>query len=249
MIHPTTHRWSRVLFAPVIKCFEYLSAHHPVLLMRIRYFLLFHRFPNLKHPRNLNEKILYLKLFTDTTSWVNLTDKYRVRRFVESRGLSRILVQLYAVWHSDNEISLDSLPNAFILKANNGGGNSSCRIVPDKAALSEAERDDIRSHVSRWLRTTYAHNIAAEPQIRDIVPCVIAEQLLPVTEEESSVVDYKFWCFNGEPDFVYVISDRKGHMAHVMPYSLDWHPHPEWCVPTAELPLSQTYACQFRGDG
>ena len=92
MIHPTTNKWSRIVFAPVIWFFNILSEYNPVLLIKIRYFLLFRKFPNLEDPKDLNEKILYLKLFTDTSKWTDLTDKYKVRKFVEEKGLGNHLV-------------------------------------------------------------------------------------------------------------------------------------------------------------
>ena len=238
MIHPTTNKWTRVLFAPVIWFFNFLSEHNPVLLIRIRYFLLFQKLPNLKNPRNLNEKILYLKLFTDTSKWTDLTDKYKVRKYVEERGLSQYLVPLLSVWSKIEDFDLESLPNAFIIKANNGGGNVSVKVVQDKNELCESEVAELRNLVNKWLHTTYKRNLSAEPQIRDIVPCVVVEELLPLEEGKNSLIDYKIWCFNGKAYYIWVVNDRIGLDTHVMTYDLNWEAHPEYSISTNHYKLA-----------
>ena len=85
----STNKTLSVILAPVIKFCEYLGNHHPVLLVKIRYFAKFKKMPNLKNPQDLNEKILWLKLFSDTTKWTELADKYKVRKYVESLGLGK----------------------------------------------------------------------------------------------------------------------------------------------------------------
>lgn len=64
-----------------------ILVHFPVTVVRLRYLLRFKRLPNLKNPHDLNEKILYLKLFSDTTIWSRLADKVLVRDYVKACGL------------------------------------------------------------------------------------------------------------------------------------------------------------------
>ena len=75
-----------------------MGEHYPVTLVRLRYLARFHRQPDLKNPIDLNEKILYLKLFTDTSEWTRLADNYKVRDYVCSCGLEDILIPLYGTW-------------------------------------------------------------------------------------------------------------------------------------------------------
>lgn len=85
----------------------------PVKLTRLRYRELFGEEPNLENPQTLNEKILWLKLFSDTSRWTKLADKYRVREYVKQCGLEWMLNDLYGVWESAEEIDFS------------GGGESS----------------------------------------------------------------------------------------------------------------------------
>ncbi len=238
MIHPTTKKWTKILFSPIIAFFGFLSVHNPKLLIQIRYFLLFHRLPDLKNPKNLNEKILYLKLFTDTAKWTDLTDKYKVREYVEEKGLGDFLVPLLAVWKNIDDINYDDLPNSFIMKANNGGGNTSVKVIKDKSKLSSSDKKQIRSLVEKWLNTSYKKNLAAEPQVRDMKPCVVVEELLQADEGKQSLVDYKIWCFNGKAYYIWVVNDRVGLDTHVMTYDLNWVGHPEYSISTNHYKLA-----------
>jgi len=204
-----------------------MGNHYPTTLVKIRYFVRFRRFPDLKNPEDLNEKILYQKLFTDTSMWTKCADKYEVRKWVEDYGLGKYLVKLYGAWYNASDFKLADLPQSFILKANNGDGKSSNLIIKDKNKYNE---DDIRAIINRWLNLKNIGALSAEPQYKGIKPCVIAEELLPIEEGKKSLVDYKIWCFNGKPSYIWVCSDRDSNGTDVMTYDLNWTPHPEYSV-------------------
>ena len=69
-----------------------------------------------------------------------------------------------------------------------------------------------------------------------MIPCIIAEELLPIPSGYNSLVDYKIWCINGEAKYIWTCCDRDedGGGADVMTYDLDWNPHPEFSVFTSE---------------
>lgn len=234
MFHPTLSKSGRILFAPMIKFCEFLGKHHPVLLVQIRYFVVFKKFANLKHPKNLNEKILYTKLFTDTSRWPDLVDKFKVRSHIESLGLKDTLVDLYGVWYDVDSFAnaFATLPNSFILKANNGEGKGTNLVIKDKRIYEGAKFNELKEIISFWLSRKNIGALIAEPQYEDIVPCVIAEELLPLSEEQSSLTDYKLWCFNGKPYYTWVCNDRSkgGNSAHVMSYDAEWNTHPEFSI-------------------
>ena len=51
----------------------------PIQVARLKYYYKFHRMPDFEHPRDLNEKINWLKFYGDTSRGAYLTDKYKVR--------------------------------------------------------------------------------------------------------------------------------------------------------------------------
>lgn len=89
-----------------------ILVNFPVAVVKMRYLMRFKRLPNLKNPHDLNEKILYQKLYTDTTLWSRLADKVLVRDYVKDCGLESILTNLYAVWDKATDICFDELPDA-----------------------------------------------------------------------------------------------------------------------------------------
>ena len=160
-----------------------------------------------------------------------MADKYEVRNYVESLGLGDTLVKLYAVWFSKEEVDFDSLPETFIIKANNGDGKGTNEIVR-KTELTEEKRRELLNVIDKWLNRKNIGALHAEPHYKNIPPCVIAEEVLPCDPGTTSLTDYKIWCFNGKAYYIWICNDRSagGNSAHVMTYDLDWNPHPEFSV-------------------
>lgn len=231
MFHPTLNRSTRILFAPLIKLCEYMGNHHSVTLLKIRYYYVFRKKLNLKNPVDLNEKILWAKLFSDTSQWTELADKYKVRKYVESLGLKDILVKLYAVWAKVEDVDFDSLPATFIIKVNNGDGKGTNKIIR-KEELTEERKTELLKVINGWLHRKNVGALHAEPQYKKMVPCVIAEEVLPLEPGTTTLTDYKIWCFNGKAYYVWICNDRSkdGNSAHVMTYDLNWTAHPEFSV-------------------
>lgn len=205
-----------------------ICACSPVITVKIRYFLRFKHFPNLNNPQDLNEKILYLKLYSDTTEWTRLADKYKVREYVKSCGLESILVPLYGAWERVEDIPFDDLPQQFILKANNGDGKGT-NVKIDKAKMTEEDWQMLRKRLQGWLDSKYIGALSGEPHYNGIKPMILAEELLPSNDDEKSLIDYKLWCFNGEPFSFFICSERQedGYHATVDCYDLEWNRFPE----------------------
>lgn len=197
--------------------------------MRYRY--VFKKPIDLKNPKDLNEKILWAKLFSDTSKWTELADKYKVRKYVEDLGLGQYLVKLYAVWFDAKEVNFDTLPETFIIKANNGDGKGTNKIIR-KSELTDEKKAELAKMIDEWLHRKNIGALHAEPQYKGMKPCVIAEEVLPCDPGTTTLTDYKIWCFNGKAYYVWICNDRSasGNSAHVMTYDLDWNAHPEFSV-------------------
>lgn len=207
---------------------SWLGRNYPLTMIKVRYFLRFRKILNLKNPQTLNEKILWLSSKTDTAVWSELTDKYSVREFVKSRGLEDILTELYGVWSDASDIDFDRLPEKFILKPTHGSGN--VIIVPDK---NLADRNDLVTKLNGCLAVRYGELEGGMHYFR-IAPRVVAEELLQNDEVSAkysdSVIDYKIWCFNGRPSYVWTCLNRKTDYAEVMLYDTEWNAVPQYCV-------------------
>lgn len=199
----------------------------PMQVASLKHFYKFHKFPDYKHPKDLNEKINWLKFYGDTSRWADLADKYKVRQYIESLGLKDILVKLYGHWNKASDMNWDSLPNQFVLKVNNGCGD--VLICTDKNKLSKSE---VIEKYDKLVSMKYG-DVTGEPHYAKITPCVIAEDLLDINKQSiktSSLIDYKIWCLNGKPYCVWCAWNRSKQGTDSGIYDLEWHYRPEWSV-------------------
>ncbi|MBR1927805.1 MAG: hypothetical protein IJ840_08695, partial [Bacteroidales bacterium] len=152
-----------------------------------------------EHPRDINEKIQWLMCFSDTSMWTLCADKYRVREYVESKGLGEILIPLLGVWKKAEDIDFDSLPDKFAIKCNHDSGSTHL-IDKEKGFDPEA----VRSALAKDLRKRFGY-YHGELYYNKIKPLVIAEGFVPPDNDEltRSPVDYKVWCFDGKPHAVW----------------------------------------------
>ncbi len=157
------------------------------------------RSPDLDNPRDMNEKILALSFGSDTSRWSVLADKYGVREELAAMGLGDILVPLYQVADSADEMDFDSLPDSFVLKTTDGFSRT--LVVRDK---NKADLDGIRSTLRKWMKE---RSVGDEPHYSRIQRRIIAEKLLPAPEGFGPT-DYKIICCNGEPLYCFVCSNR-----------------------------------------
>lgn len=205
-----------------------MVALNPKKEMERVYKKVFHKMPDIDHPTNLIEKIYWLQLHSDTSMWTKCADKYNVREYLHDLGLDSYLPQLYGKWDSVEEIRFDELPNKYILKTNNGCGT--CIIVKN----NDKDVESIKKQLKQWLIVPYGWS-GAQIHYTRIRPCIIAEQLLENSPKDilvspDSLIDYKIWCFNGEPECILVVYGRKGHNAHLALYDLEWNPIPDYLV-------------------
>ena len=86
----------------------------------LRYRERFSTTPNLKTPKTLNEKILWLKFNTYYNNQLvkQCADKYAVRKYIASKNCDEILNELLAVYETPEEIDWEILPNQFVIKLN-----------------------------------------------------------------------------------------------------------------------------------
>lgn len=180
---------------------------------------------NWSTPTDINEKINWMKFYSDTSEWSLLADKYRVRDFIVKRVGSDYLIPLLGVYDNVEDIDFSKLPDSFVLKTNNGAG--SVLVITDKHNLDEVQ---VKKKLMRWLKTDFGRS-HAEPHYCKIKPCIIAEDLL-VEESKisSSLIDYKIWCFDGKPFGTWCCFNRKGFHADTEWHDLDWNFRPEWSI-------------------
>ncbi len=199
-------------------------------LASLRFRLKFHRWPNISHPTDLNEKILALMFRSDTSEWTRLADKYAVREYVESKGLGHILPKLYGVYDRVEDIDFDTLPEHCAVKT-----TSSCGCVLIYDGKKRPDAGVARKKLKKWLRGSYGY-ATAEPHYTHIRNRIIVEELIEKDRPgDTSLTDYKIWYMNGKPELVMVCTERniENHKAKFDFFSLpDWKPMVNYLHPS-----------------
>lgn len=216
------------IFSPLVAMTRWLGRNHPETLVRIRYFARFHKFLNLKNPKTLNEKIQYLSFRTDTSRWTPLSDKHAVREYIKEKGLEDILIPQFAHYTSADQIDFSKLPSQFVIKTTHGSGD--VLIVNDK---SKFDQNKVRQYFAKMLKHKYGELEGGQHYMR-LTPGITVEALLEIGKEadnfSKSLVDYKFWCFNGEPQWCWICYNRDKHNKDTILYDNNWNPHFEYLL-------------------
>lgn len=176
---------------------------------------------DLSNLKTFNEKIQWLKLFDHNNLYTILADKYLVREYVKDKIGEQYLTKLYNVWDSANLIDFDQLPEQFVLKTNHASGTNI--ICSNKNALGEI--DLVVKKLNKWLKIDY-HLLGKEWAYKNIKRKIICEELLTMPNGED-LVDYKFMCFNGKCEYIFICSNRYSENGlNVDFYDTKWEKQP-----------------------
>jgi len=183
-------------------------------LSKIYYRIVMKQKLSFDNPKTFNEKLQWMKLYyyPNNDRVVQCADKYAVREYVNERGLGDTLTPLLGSWLRPEEIDWEQLPSQFVLKCNHGCAYNI--ICEDKETLNKRA---VISQLNKWLKEDFgAFNL--ELHYSNIRPHrIICEEYLG-----SSISDYKFFCFNGVPKYLYIsedlVHDRQARIGY---YGLD----------------------------
>lgn len=170
---------------------------------------------NWNSPKKFTEKIQYIKLFGKNNEiQAILADKYLVRDWIKEKIGEEYLIPLIGVYDKFSDINFDDLPNSFVIKCNHDSG--SVTVVKDK---NKVDWKKLRYKYDYHVKTNFYY-FTLESHYSLIQPKIIIEQYLETSNED--VPDYKFLCFNGEPCYCWVDTDRFiEHKRNL--YDLDWN--------------------------
>ncbi|MCW4468346.1 glycosyltransferase [Flavobacterium sp. MFBS3-15] len=195
---------------------DYLSAYsdNDIKYVKAQYYLKNERHLNLEEPEEFMEKIQWLKLFHYTGAYKDFADKYEVRKYVRDKVGDHILNDIYGIYEYPEEIDLTELPNSFVLKCTHASGTNI--VVKDKRRLDWPKA---AKRLKKWLAANY-YKKSRERIYKDIHPRIIAEKYLSELAD-GSLIDYKFYCFHGKPEYV-LVKVNEGGTDKKCYYSMDW---------------------------
>lgn len=186
-----------LLMKPLIMTSKSLWSDTSDLYIQLMFLLKEGGWLNLKHPKTFNEKLNYLKNHYRNPIFTQMVDKYEVKDLVKNMIGGEFIVPCYGVWDKFEDIDFEKLPSTFVLKTtNDSSGTIVCR---DKSKL---DLDYCRLRLNRSLNLNYYYSFREWPY-KNVKPKILADQLLD--DHTGDVLrDYKFWCFDGKPTYMYL---------------------------------------------
>ncbi|WP_209330307.1 ATP-grasp fold amidoligase family protein [Lunatimonas salinarum] len=170
---------------------------------------------NLLRPKTFNEKINFIKIYSDNQLRVLVSDRIQVRKFVAEKAPSCSLIPLLWDGVDFSQSIYEMLPQKFVIKGNHG--SKMVKIV-DKDIHGYKEVSEL---TTKWLKTDY-YVRGRERNYKGLKRYLIVEELLK-TDKAAVPPDFKFFCFHGKVEFIQVDLDRfEDHRRNI--YNRDFQP-------------------------
>lgn len=151
---------------------------------------------NLENPVTYNEKLWWLKINNRDPLLTICSDKFKVRDYVEEKGLKHILTNIYGVHDNAEKVQFEKLPDKAFIKCTHGSGTN---VLFDKT-----KRFDEKSFEKKFnyaLKQNY-YLQSREWNYKNIEPQLIIEEYLDI-KDEKGLVDYRFLCFDGKVRLIF----------------------------------------------
>ena len=137
-----------------------------------------------------------------------------MRQFVKDQGCGEILNKLIWSGYDPEEIPFEILPEKYVIKVTHG---STFNILVKDG--KHADRRKIIKKCKKWLKAKFLP-CYGEWFYGKEKPRIIVEEYLE-TDDGKDLKDYKVFCFNGEPAYVRVDSDRfQNHKSDI--FDIEW---------------------------
>ncbi len=200
---------------------------------------------NLKNPKRLTEKIQWLKLYDNLEEKTYYTDKISVRDYFIKKLISegiqdgaKYLKKVLGIYNCFDEIDFQKLPNSFFMQTNHGA--KMLLKVKNKEIFLQNAYEITRKRFNDWLDYNFAFCAGFELQYKNIQPKIIIEKLYRNTDN-SPIVDYMVYCFNGEPQICeslcFASTYQKNKIAF---YDLNWNVIPVYQIKELKIsPVAQ----------
>lgn len=186
------------------------------LYLKMDYRLMMGESLNLRDPKTFNEKIQWLKLHNRRPEFVSMVDKYEAKRVVRQiLGEDIHFARTLGVWDRFEDIDFSALPEEFVLKGTHDSGSV---VIFRKD--ERPDMDYVRQKMDVSLKTNW-YSKRREWAYKNVKPRIMAEEYLE-DGVSRSMTDYKFFCFNGEPRFLYASLGLEDHSkARISFFDLD----------------------------
>jgi hypothetical protein len=179
-------------------------------ILRATYCSLYHQELDCVNPLTFSAKLFQRMIWINRSGhpvFTRLADKYHVRDYVTAKLGPQYLVKLLWRGVDPHKIPFDTLPRKYVIKTNHWSGDNVV-VRGDHCCFRlgwverAVDRGEIIEHFSKMLRQSY-YWINHEYHYHAIPPQVLVEELLDDGEPKGPL-DYRFYCFDGVPEFIQV---------------------------------------------
>lgn len=210
-----SHRRGRGIERIYKRRFEGLTEEEARKVIEWQYHTITGRWPDMDHPQTWTEKLQWIKWKRRDPLMITLSDKVAVRDYIREKVGERYLVKSLGVWDSADKIDFGTLPDKFAIKVNWGCHQN--LICHDRTTFDEHQA---RKTLNFWLLPQNNHYYSfLEWAYKDIPGRIIAEEFL---DDGHGLRDYKFFCFKGEPKFLFVCDGRESETPTFTTYDCDF---------------------------
>lgn len=182
-------------------------------ITRAKYFCKNKKVLNLETPKEFMEKIQWLKLYHYKEEYSQYVDKYAVRSFVEAKIGKEYLNEIIGIFDAVEEIDFENLPQQYAIRGTHGSGYN---VIVKNASLINS--NDVKIKVRSFLKSNY-YTKYRETIYKGIKPRILIEKYISNCENE--LIDYKFYCFHGQPKYILVKKTENGKERKCF-YDLNW---------------------------
>lgn len=159
---------------------------------------------DLSNPQTFNEKLQWLKLYDRKNIYTTMVDKYEAKKYVADIIGEKYIIPTIGIYDRFDDINFDKLPNQFVMKCTHDSGG--LVIVKDKANFDfKAARKIINKSL-----TNNFYRGGREWPYKNVKPRIIVEKYMG-QKNGDSMKDYKFFCFNGKPELMYISEGLDDH--------------------------------------
>lgn len=162
------------------------------LFIKIYYWLIFNKKINLQNPRTFSEKLNWIKLYDRNPQYTIMADKYLVKEYISKKIKEGYTFKTLGIYDNFEQINIDKLPKKFVMKTTHDSGGV---IVCTNKSTFDFTKAQI--YIKKHLKTNWFNKLREWPY-KNINPKIMIEEYMG-----ENLTDYRIYCFNGKPLFIY----------------------------------------------
>lgn len=181
----------------VLSNFSIYNSMNDEKYLKKKYKAVMHKELNLDNPKTFNEKLQWLKINDHNPEYTMMVDKYEVKKYIENIIGEEYIVPTIGIYNSFEEIDFAKLPYKFVMKCTHDSGG--IVICKDKSTYN---KKNAKQKINKYLKRNFYYS-GREWPYKNVKPRIIIEKYME-DKNQPNILDYKFFCFNGKVEYLYV---------------------------------------------